>query len=226
MEHRGTLFWPQIEEEFTRRNARWWESHEEVPTVDFTVGSESMNQQVEMEVGLVPTLVGPLIDSFLQHLGKKIRRKLGSRRLAGLMSPASVFVPKELANYVTILLIRYGGKLRNSDDAANVEFNDIDGLKNVFAAERFDGVSVLKRRHFIRIPVAQEENQKRRRRCLISRYNGHGTVVCSEHCPAVITYQKRTKKLLVNYYVQQYDANGIALNANLQSLLNSGLTTV
>ena len=61
MEHRGTLFWPQIEEEFTRRNARWWESHEEVPTVDFTVGSESMNQQVEMEVGLVPTLVGPLI---------------------------------------------------------------------------------------------------------------------------------------------------------------------
>ena len=91
-----------------------------------------------MEVGLVPTLVGPLIDSFLQHLGKKIRRKLGSRRLAGLMSPASVFVPKELANYIIILLIRYGGKLRNSDDAANVEFNDIDGLKNVFAAERFE----------------------------------------------------------------------------------------
>ena len=67
MEHRGTLFWPQIEEEFTRRNARWWESHEEVPTVDFTVGSESMNQQVEMEVGLVPTLVGPLIDSRKQR---------------------------------------------------------------------------------------------------------------------------------------------------------------
>ena len=90
MEHRGTLFWSQIVEEFTRTNARWWQNHEEVPTADFTVGSEFMNQQVEMEVGLVPILVRPLIDSLLQNLGKKIRRKLGSRRLAGLMSLASV----------------------------------------------------------------------------------------------------------------------------------------
>ena len=56
-------------------------------------------------------LVGPVVDSYVKHMGNLIYSKLARSKNTGLMSPITLFIPCSIFRHICVLMVGYGGDM-------------------------------------------------------------------------------------------------------------------
>ena len=110
----------------------------------------------------------------------------------------------------------YSGDVHTSQKGTKhyLYFPKMDTVKKLFSPARFCGETFFAYRHFKKEKCL--ESQK-----LISVYNGRSTIVVSELTPFCIDYNMKNQRASLTFYIQRYSANDYAIDAHLQSLMNS-----
>ncbi|KAI8503261.1 hypothetical protein Bbelb_190820 [Branchiostoma belcheri] len=195
----------------------------QLPDLGMGVGTASMSADIEAAVGFNLTLVGPLVDHYVQQLGQGMSRRLRPRFHTG---PAvfSVNVPPTLWRHLEALLTGYGGTAtrqycvsRAGVRSVTVTVTDITTAQQIWSPARRDGTNFLCRRHFGRERHIGQDGQI----CYTSRFLGHSAVVVSSLTPVVVTCHLRTGTTTCRFYRQNYTEGGLAINTSLQATLNS-----
>ena len=103
----------------------------------------------------------------------------------------------------------YGGdfKADQKRQLLTVSFSSHEGLSKVFSPARFKGF--LKR--------SVDESKK-----TVMEYKGRAAVVVSKNTPFVMKFKMNDNRIECQFYVQSYSAEDFAIDASLQTLLNSG----
>ena len=52
-------------------------------------------------------------------------------------------------------------------------------------------------------------------------YNGCSKVVVTHNTPLVLSYETKSQKVVMTFYVQRYDKDNVATNAALQAKINA-----
>lgn len=72
-------------------------------------GMLNMDMQLEEVVGNKLKLVGHMIDSYLQEIGKSMKCNLSRSKVTGLVNPVSFFIPWTVFRHLLILVWGYSG---------------------------------------------------------------------------------------------------------------------
>ena len=111
-------------------------------------GMLNMDAQLEV-VGNKLELVGPMIDSYLQEIGKSMKGKLSRSKVTGLVNPVSFFIPWTVFRQLLVLVRGYSGDAHTW----------VVGLKHILTLTKMDSVRKLfsgetffAQRHFKRVP--------------------------------------------------------------------------
>lgn len=174
-------------------------------------GMRDLDPILEERASYKLELVGPLIDSFLEEIGKGMFSKLGRSRNTGLMPPLRIFVPYTIFRHLCNVAVGYGGSLSEKKAHMYVEMTTFNNVSKVFSPVRFKGNNYLKKRHFDKV---KESGRK------ILKYSGRAAVVVSKSTPLIFDFNMKQEKLTVSFYVQRYDKDDFSLDLSLQALLN------
>lgn len=156
-------------------------------------------------------LTGPLIDGYLQEIGKGMFSKLGRSRNTGLMPPIKLFVPYTIFHHICNVCVGYGGCLTNDKTSMSVTIKTFTNASKVFSPVRFLGQNFLKKRHFNKTKVNDRN---------MLTYAGRAAVVVDKATPLMLEYKTKQQKLTVTFYVQRYDRSDFAMDSRLQALMN------
>ena len=156
-------------------------------------------------------LTGPLIDGYLQEIGKSIFSKLGRSRNTGLMPPIRLFVPYGILRHIFNVAVGYGGTLKSKKTNMSVAIETFENASKVFSPVRFFGTNYLKKRHFDKV----KENGRN-----VLKYSGRAAVVVGKSTPLMFEYNMKQQKLTTTFYVQRYDKENFSLDLCLQALIN------
>ena len=179
-------------------------------------GMSHMDSQLEEVVGNKLELAGPLIDSYLKEIGSSLKCKLSRSKATGLVNPITLFIPWTVFRHIMTLARGYSGDVHTNQKGTKhyLSFPKMDTVKKLFSPARFCGETFFAYRHFKKEKCL--ESQK-----LISVYNGRSTIVVSELTPFCIDYNMKNQRASLTFYIQRYSANDYAIDAHLQSLMNS-----
>lgn len=71
---------------------------------------DMLNMDVQLEVvGNKLELVGPMIESYLQEIGKSMKGKLSRSKVTGLVNTVSFFIPWTVFRHLLVLVRGYSG---------------------------------------------------------------------------------------------------------------------
>lgn len=156
-------------------------------------------------------IVGPVVDSFLKHMGTVIYSKLSRSKNTGLMPPFNVFVPWEIFRHIFVLVMGYGGNNKTSQRSIELTIDKHKTAKKVLSPVRMGGNNCLKKRIYKKVL----ENGR-----FVSTLNGRAAVIISKKCPMTWKYDRNKQIVCVLFYVQRYDVNDMAIDLALQKLIN------
>ena len=110
-----------------------------------------------------------------------------------------------------MLVVGYGGDIKTSDRKIELTINAQNTAKKVFSPVRMNGTNCLKKRVYKRVL----ENGK-----FTSQLNGRAAVMVSKKSPIICTFNKKQEIVCVEFYVQRYDVNDLAMDLSLQKLIS------
>ncbi|KAK3734420.1 hypothetical protein QZH41_003615, partial [Actinostola sp. cb2023] len=59
-------------------------------------------------------LAGPMVDSYLKHIGLSMQSKLGRSKNTGLLPPTTVFIPWSIFRHICMVVVGYGGDMKTT----------------------------------------------------------------------------------------------------------------
>ena len=179
---------------------------------DLSTGGR-LDEEVE-DLGYKLTVVGPLIDFYLKHIGVAIRCRLRRSRKTGLTNDFSTTIPWDLMKYVCVLWREYGGNIETNSRGKKMVLSTVNfaTLEKVFSPARFCGENYLKRRHYVVVRQPRKKNNH--------VFQGRSAVVVSEKTPFTINFRMDSGIATISFYRQNYDKCGVAQDLTLQGLVN------
>lgn len=184
----------------------------------YNMSDSKLDQQLERTVGNRIVLLGPMLDDYLQEIGQSMQNKLKGH-LTGLATPVKMFIPYQVANQIVALFTGYGADV-NFVSPVQVKKERIvifitkkETAHSVFHPKRFNGSNFLCKRKFGKQLVGDGGKQK-------SVCQGVAKVVISHFTPMKVDYHVFSQQCFVYFFIQRYDANNFAIDANLQALMN------
>ena len=136
---RGAKFWnvSSVQMKFTVER-QWIKA---VPKVKRkpNYGTLNMDTQLEEVVRNKLELVGPMINSYLQEIGKSMKCKLSRSKVTGLVNPASFFIPWTVFRHLLVLVRGYSGDVHTLVDGLKhvLTLTKMDSVREVFSPSRF-----------------------------------------------------------------------------------------
>ena len=175
-------------------------------------GMRNLDPVLEKLTGNKLELVAPMLDGFIREIGNQMSANLGRPRMTGLMTPFELFMPFQIFKQLWAIVQGYGGNAETSKDGERVtlKISRPQTAAKIWCPARFSGENFLARRHFERIP----ENGR-----LIQHYNGKSLVVVTQATPIRMDFSVK-HQVKTTFYVQRYDRNDFAKDANLQKIMN------
>lgn len=212
---RGKGFWNPVTVRMKSLVEEPWLEHVRANWDDFPDLSTGGRLDEEAEdIGYKLTIVGPLVDFYLKHIGNAIRLRLRRSRRTGLMNDFSTTIPWDLMKYICVLWRNYGGSIDTDQQGKKmvltaVQFGTIEKL---FSPARFCGENFLKRRHYNKI---RQPNKR-----VVHAFDGRSAVLVSGKTPFTIAFKMDLGIAKISFYRQNYDMNGIAQDLTLQRVVN------
>ena len=136
---RGINFWNTSITEMKFSVERDWVKSVRVAENKPNYGMEDMDGQLEEVVGNKLELVGPLLDGYLNEIGKAISQKLLRSKATGLMAPIVLYILWVVFCHLLVLARGYSGKVESSGSKHKVTLNTSDSLVKFFSPARFSG---------------------------------------------------------------------------------------
>lgn len=132
------------------------ENKENFPDIS---AEDRLDEEVE-DKGFKLTIVGPLIDFYLRHIGIAIRLRLRRSRKTGLTNDFTTTIPWDLMKYICVLWRNYGGMIETDSQGKKMVLRafKFDTLEKVFSPARFCGENYLKRRYYCIIRQPNKRN--------------------------------------------------------------------
>ncbi|KAK3732674.1 hypothetical protein QZH41_007978 [Actinostola sp. cb2023] len=135
-------------------------------------------------------LAGPMVDSYLKHIGLSMQSKLGRSKNTGLLPPTTVFIPWSIFRHICMLVVGYGGDMKTTQRTIELTIYTTKTAKKVLSPVRIGGINCLKKRNFQRV----KEDGK-----FVSRVKGRAAVLITKKCPINFTYNRRQETVCVSY---------------------------
>lgn len=185
--------------------------------LDFSADG-NLDNHTEKTIGNRLLLSGPLVDGYVEEIGKLLSSKLTRSKLTGLVPPIVMFIPWEIMGKIVALFVAYGSDLKNvckgkKSDKVVVICEKHSTAEKVFSGSRFDGTNYLRKRFFANNVDADSGDRSK-------TYNGCAQVVFSTNTPLRLDYNYASKKVTISFYVQRYNKDDFAVDASLQRLMN------
>ena len=232
-ERANNSFWIDIEHKLCTFESSWYKEHvnktqkpdgEEEQVVikhqqkDYSMGGQ-LNNSLEKVIGNHLVLVGPVVDSFLEEIGKGMYAKMTRGKSTGLMPPINLFCPWQIMKNIIGLCTGYGCDVKNINkgkktDKIVVFIEKSESAEKLFHPRRFNGICYLKKRHFAKKKLL-EGNEKP-----IWVYDGHSLVPVTMMTAIRFDYKYDTQKLMISFYVQRYNADNFPMDTTLQKTMN------
>lgn len=210
---RGSRFWNNSSVEMKFTIEKEW-----IKLVRFTrdkpnYGMRNLDPVLEELTGNKLELVGPMLDGFIREIGNGMSAKLGRSRMTGLMTPFVLFMPFQIFKYLWVIVQGYGGNFETSKKGEKITLTISmpQTAAKIWSPARFSGENFLAKRHFEKIP----ENGR-----VIQHYNGKSLVVVTQATPIKMDFSVKQQRVTTTFYVQRYDRNDFAKDANLQRVMN------
>ena len=188
-----------------------------------------MEGAVEKAFGHELHLSGPLIDIYLEQIGRSIMKKLGKKHLTGQIKPLKEFIPQPIFLNMVRLFAAYGcdvhhvyakkkskvGKKKSRRLEENpkkifIWVEKTSSAKKLFSPERFDSTNYLVKRMFARKILAATKKRE-----LI--YDGKAVVAITTETPICFEYDFKANILEVSFVIQQYNSDGVAVDSTVQA---------
>ena len=214
----NSSFWKGNEEKVKEIEKEWYRKH--VSDKDdhqiFSMGGV-LDGQLEKVVGSHLLLSGPLVDSYLNEIGKSFLEKLRRSNLTGLVPPITMFLPDKIFDNLASLIVGYKGdkeiKVSSKKRKTVIFLDDNESAQKLFHPSRFDGTFFLSKRKFKK--VVDEKSLK-----VSEVYDGCARVVISLYTPVKFDYNHKSQKITISIFVQRYDSDDIPIDKALQALMN------
>ena len=108
-------------------------------------GMRDLDAILEERASYKLELTGPLIDSYLQEIGKGLFSKLGRSRNTGLMPPIKLFVPYAIFKHIWVIAVGYGGTQKRLKSGMTITVESFTNAAKLFSPVRFQGRNFLKK---------------------------------------------------------------------------------
>ena len=169
-------------------------------------------------------LIGPLVDKYLERIGKIMYRRLARKHVTGEVQPVNEYIPVEIFNHMLSLFGGYGCSLNTTYFKTKKKQTNVlkkqyiwiesdSSANKLFAPWRFDGTNYLAKRHFIKKLVPGTKKQK-------YECDGYAKVAVCEETPIRLVYEYKTNILSVCFIIQRYTADGFAIDSSVQAQMN------
>lgn len=142
-----------------------------------------LNMDAPLEVvGNKLELVGPMIDSYLQEIGKSMKGKLSRSKVTGLVNPVSFFIPWTVFRQLLVLVRGYSGDAHTWVVGLKhiLTLTKMDSVRKLFLSSRFSGETFFAQRHFKRVPSKAGGK---------TVYNGRSAIVVTESTPTPVPHE-------------------------------------
>ena len=144
---RGDNFWLHQSEKLKEFEKSWYAEIKD-DQCDYSLKGE-MESTFEKMVGNHLCLAGPMVDGYLQQIGKAINNKLG-RKTTGLAPAIKLYIPWEVAQHVFQIFQGYGAEFhevkKNKKRRLVLWVNEDAIARKIFNPKRFDGTYFLSKR--------------------------------------------------------------------------------
>ena len=212
---RGNSFWNVSQVEMKFSVERQWIKAVHKAKRKPNYGMLNMDSQLEEIVGNKLELVGPMIDSYLEEIGKAMKCKLLRSKATGLVNPVNLFVPWTVFRHILVLVRGYSGDVDTKSDGSKhvLTLTKMDSVRKLFLPCHFSGETLFALRHFKKVPCKAGGKSE-------SVYNGRSTIVVTESTPFCMNYAMKTQPVTVTFYIQRYTAEHFVLDSSLQALMN------
>ena len=191
-----------------------------------------MDGPFEKMLGHQICLSGPLLDKYLERIGKCMYTKLGKKHLTGCIKPIKEFIPSEIFDLLLRMFAAYGCSIHNvypkkksakkakrsrrtreEPTKIYVWIVTPSSCEKIFAPWRFDGTNYLAKRIFARklIPGTRKRELA---------YDGQATVAVTEETPICLVYDCKTNIVKLTFFIQRYTAEGFAVDSTVQAQVN------
>lgn len=212
---RGHLFWNTSAVEMKFLVERQWIKAVRKGKRKPNYGMLNMDSQLEEVVGNKLELGGPMIDSYLHEIGRSMKCKLSMSKATGLVNPVSLFIPWSVFRHVLVLVRGYSGDVHSQGKGSKhvLTLTKMDSLRKLFSPSRFSGETFFAQRHFKRVPSKAGGKTE-------SIYNGRSTIVVTESTPFCMTYDMKTQRVTVTFYIQRHTAEHFVMDSSLQAPMN------
>lgn len=155
-------------------------------------------------------LIGPVIDSYIKHIGYVIDNKLSRSKNTGLMLPIPFFVPWSIFCHLCILVVGYGGDMRVTERKIVLTISSCDTANKVFSPVQMKRKNCLK----AKLQVCQ------RKRKHVNQFTRRASVMVTTKSPIQFSYNRKQEIAVISVYVQRYDANDFAIDLSLQKIIS------
>ena len=175
----------------------------------------NLDSAFEESSGTKLLLSGPLVDGVVEQIGTMFSQKLSRGRHTGIQS-CQVYIHHLVYRQLMKLINNYGAKLdvaynkKKEPSVITQKIVSMESLRSVFHFSRIRK-NCLAKEKFGRIL----QNGKQ-----VSGRLGSARVVVTPATPVTIQYKKKTSKATITFFVQRYDSQDFALDAELQRKMN------
>ena len=210
---RGLRFWNNTSVEMKFSVEKDWVKSVRFADVKPNYGMRNLDPVLEDLTGNKLELVGPILDGFLKEIGHLISAKLGRSRMTGLVSPVVLFMPYAIFKHLWVLVQGYGGIVETArkGEKITLKISKAETASKIWSPARFSGENFFAKRHFEKIPEGGR---------VIQHYSGKSLVVVTKATPIQMDFSMKQQRVTTTFYVQRYDRNDFAKDANLQKIMN------
>lgn len=158
-------------------------------------GMLNMDAQLEV-VGNKLELVGPMLDSYLQEIGKSMKGRLSRSKVTGLVNPASFFIPWTVFRHLLVLVRGYSGDVHIWVVGLKhiLTLTKMDSVRKLFSPSYSSGETFFAQRHFKR--VRSKAGGK-------TVYDGRSAINVTEltSTPFCKNYAMKTQHVTVTFFI-------------------------
>ena len=105
-------FWSAQQFKFSSFESNLFKENVSKSSLDYLCGGK-FDEKTEKNLGNRLVLSGPLIDFYLEDMGRKMLSKLIKSKTTGLASPIVLSLPWEIVGKICSLCVCYGANLKN-----------------------------------------------------------------------------------------------------------------
>ena len=174
-----------------------------------------MDGTMEKILGTHLCLCGPMIDGYLQQIGKSFLGKLGRGSNTGVAHLVSMYIPWQIYRTIVTLCRTYGGVIHNTDQKKGrvyIFLESDETAQKIFDPWRFDGTNYLSKRHYKKVPGIDKK--------MTTVYGGRAIVPVTRETPIRMEYVLSTNIVKITFYIQRYTTEDLAIDAHVQTLID------